>query len=1044
MPTPLEIQQAIESVTDQETFIQKLLIATLEWQIPGSIEDIEDITYKWEQDDLRAKGLDEHLVGGSVLQLMKMTKDQEWGIFILEFNNPDVFISNRGLTSPLRKTLRGLVPHKRASTRRANLPAWERENLLFICTYNYEHFRFVYFKAPKGKEKTAPLALFGWNKGDTDIRTLCEHNLPFLKWDEDDPNMTEWRNAFSIEKVSTNFYRSYADVFKQVEKAIGDNNEIKDEELRLFTQTLFNRLMFLKFVEKKGWLQFQESTDYLASIYAAGGIGSQTFYRSRLMPLFFEALAVEGMQELEAIGRVPFLNGGLFEKKEGLDDKVNDIPNDAFVPILGSEGLFNRYNFTVEESTPLDIEVAVDPEMLGRVFEKLVTGRHESGSYYTPRPVVAFMCREAIKAYLVEKTGIDKTAIAKLVDENDIKEMPLKEGEADEILYYLKTIRAIDPACGSGAYLLGLLQELVIIRRTLQNDNFISDPAFLYKLKRSMITKCLYGVDIDKFATNIAKLRLWLSLAVESAIPQSLPNLDFKIETGDSVLGPCEKTLGPIFEKEAVELSKQIADLKEDHEDAHENKKESFQKVQEKIDYLKGFISIKSSKKKAIVWLADFAEVFAKGRRKLVIEEGKEGEMVKTTVLEPGGFDIVLANPPYIRQELIKDDKPKLQDIYKDTFTGTADLYTYFYTRAIELLAPGGVLSFISSNKWFRAAYGKKLRGYIARKCYVHSITDFGELPVFKTAATFPMIFVAQKSDSRGETTFTQVKNLEPPYPDVKAIIEQNGSSLPADAIEGDSWNLTDAETLKILRKMEAAGVPLKEYVNGEIYYGIKTGFNKAFVIDGKRREELIAEDPASEDLIKPMAKGDDVRKWHIRDKDRWMIITSIGVDIDKYPAVYKHLKRWKKELQARQDQGNHWWELRACSYYNIFEIPKIHYPEIARDPRFSFDDTGIYPLKTVFTIPSSDLYLLGILNSNPAWKYLKRVCSVLGDADKGGRLTLQTIFVEQLPIPTASSKEKKAIEILAQKCLDAEGKNCEKWEAQIDKIVTKLYGLEE
>ena len=1049
MPTSEQIKETVEAINDQQSFIQNLLIDTLGWQIPVEVKEIEDISFGWTQEELGANDLDQHLIDGQIFQIQSMIENQPWGIFVLEFANEEVFTTGRGLTGPLRKVLRGLVPKRR---RQANLPAWDRENLLFICTHDYKYFRFAYFKAPQSKEKTAPLALFGWNKGDTDIRTLCEHNLPYLGWDENDPDMSKWRDAFSIEKVTKNFYRSYADVFQRTENAISENNEIHEDELRLFTQTLFNRLMFLRFIEKKGWLQFGDNTKYLANLYAAGGIAGQSFYQSRLMPLFFEALAVEGMQESETIGKVPFLNGGLFEKIDGLDDKVNDIPDEAFIPILGQDGIFYRYNFTVEESTPLDIEVAVDPEMLGKVFEELVTGRHESGSYYTPRPIVAFMCREAIKGYLVEKTTASKKAIELLVDEHEIAG-DLTNKHAEEILFYLETLKAVDPACGSGAYLLGLLQELIEIRKTLQNQELKADPEFIYKLKLRLISHCLYGIDIDLFATNIAKLRLWLSLAIESDTPQPLPNLDFKIETGDAVLGPCDifaDSPDALVMSALRQKAHHLVLKKDQYMLAHGDEKKE---LYDEIVAEEGQIAKETGTvvgEGVIAWHVHFAEVFTRGRKTESTFDGRFGFMAdahkqkafKITSFEPGGFDIVLANPPYIRQELIKEIKPKLKEIYPETFSGTADLYTYFYTRAVELLGPGGMLSFISSNKWFRANYGKKIRNYIARKCHVHSITDFGELPVFETAATFPMIFVAQKTKEKKETTFTQVKSLKSPYPEVKAIIQQNGNMLPADAIEGDSWNLTDTNTLKILKRIENIGEPIEEYIGRKMYVGIKTGFNKAFIINESTRKQIISEDPASKDLIKTAIKGDDVRKWSIQRDKQWIILTYIGVDIKKYPGIFNHLKKWEDKLKNRSDQGEYWWELRACSYYNLFEKSNIFFPDIAKESRFSLSTKGTYAEMTAFFMPSNDLYLLGILNSSIAWKYFSLTAAVLGDADKGGRIRLKRQYVRKLSVPKASSTNKIAIEKLVQKCLDAKGQNCEKWEAEIDQIVAKLYGL--
>ena len=859
------------------------------------------------------------------------------------------------------------------------------------------------------------------------------------------------KKRFSIEVVTKEFYKEYAKVFAEIENAIVRNNKLTQAELRLYTQILMNRLMFLRFLEKKRWVEFGDSADYLANLYAAGGLNNKSFFITRLYPLFFEALAIEGKQESESVGKTVFLNGGLFEKSKP-DEKVRDIPDGAFKNLLGPDGLFYKYNFTVEESTPIDIEVAVDPEMLGKVFEELVTGRHETGSYYTPRPIVSFMCKEALKGYLTAKTSAPKEAIELLVDEHEIAK-DLTNRHAEEILFYLETIKAVDPACGSGAYLLGLLQELIEIRKTLQNQQLKSDPDFIYKLKLRLISHCLYGVDIDPFATNIAKLRLWLSLSVEADTPQPLPNLDFKIETGDSILGPCDiyADRPDALAMSALRKKAQQLVLKKDqYMLAHGEEK---QKLYDEIVAEEKTLAEQTGTivgEGVIAWHIHFAEVFTRGRRVEstfdgqfgFMAEGQRQRVFKITSYEPGGFDIVLTNPPYVRQELIKEMKPRLEEVFPQTYMGTADLYTYFYTRSIEVLAPGGMLVFISSNKWFRANYGQKLRRFVAESCYVHSITDFGELPVFETASTFPMVFVAQKISQKGQTTFTRVKSLSPPYPDVKAIISQAGDVLPNGSIKRETWNLTDERTQETLNKMESAGVALKDYVHGEIYRGILTGFNRAFVIDSETRKKLIIEDPASEELIKATVKGDDIRKWHIREKERWLIVTKIGVEIEKYPAIFHHLSQWEQELRDRQDQGNHWWELRACTYYDIFEHPKTHYPEIAKERRFTLDETGIFPLKTVFTIPSSDLFLLGILNSEPAWAYLKRKCSVLGDEENRGRLTLQTVFVENLPIPTPSKEEKQAIEKLVQNCLNAKGENCEHWEREIDQMVYALYGL--
>ena len=232
---------------------------------------------------------------------------------------------------------------------------------------------------------------------------------------------------------------------------------------------------------------------------------------------------------------MPFLNGGLFEETDLDKRKDIDIPDIIIEQIL--DGLFERFNFTVMESTPYDVEVAVDPEMLGKVFEELVTGRHDSGAYYTPRPVVSFMCREALKGYLEGKdTGLEAAAIAQFVEQHDTSGISLIG--APRVSEALSDVTVVDPACGSGAYLLGIMQELIELQTILYNIGV--DAKKIYDLKLEIIQRNLYGADIDEFAVNIAMLRMWLSLAIEyeGDEPEPLLNLDFKVLCGDSLLGP--------------------------------------------------------------------------------------------------------------------------------------------------------------------------------------------------------------------------------------------------------------------------------------------------------------------------------------------------------------------------------------------------------------------------------------------------------------------------------------------------------------------------
>ena len=255
--------------------------------------------------------------------------------------------------------------------------------------------------------------------------------------------------------------------------------------------------------------------------------------------------------------------------------------------------------------------------------------------------------------------------------------------------------------------------------------------------------------------------------------------------------------------------------------------------------------------------------------------EGFDWAVEFAEVFQDSGFDIAVANPPYVRQEIIKELKPALKAVFPEVFVITADLYVYFYARALQILRPGGMLAFISSNKWFRSAYGERLRGYIAENCRITSITDLGELPVFQEAATFPMIFLCQKgnAETRRSTLFTQVTSLDAPYPDIRALIERGANVLPTSAIAGSKWTLADAASIGTFERMKANSSPLGPTVGGRILYGIKTGLNKAFVLDEETRRDLIREDRRSAEIIHPLAVGDDVRKWHVVDRCRWLIV---------------------------------------------------------------------------------------------------------------------------------------------------------------------------
>jgi type I restriction-modification system DNA methylase subunit len=838
--------------------------------------------------------------------------------------------------------------------------------------------------------------------------------------------------AFDVEVVTEEFYRTYHSIFDTVQGLIkGFRN---DERKHLFTQRLFNRLMFIAFIQKKGWLQFdgKKHQDYLNALwkdYKKNGNKEMGFYYERLYNLFFNGLGADSDQNIiginrggvwaKFIGQVPYLNGGLFEEDDDDKNSTIKVPDEALKTIL--HDLFDHFNFTVTEATPLDVEVAVDPEMLGKVFEELVTGRHETGSYYTPKAIVSFMCREALKGYLESNLSKEKPdSIASFVDEHE----PGGLRDAETVLEVLRRVRCCDPACGSGAYLLGMLHELMDLRSCLFKTKQV-DSLSSYDRKLEILQRSLYGVDIDPFAVNIARLRLWLSLAVEfeGERPEPLPNLKFEIEEGDSVSAPGPQPSQGLMRDAVVQ---EFARKKALYIKAHgENKKQ----LEEQVLELKSSIKTWTHGDDAVSgfdWPIEFADVF-----------------------HEGGFDIVVANPPYVRQELIKDLKPTLKKVFPEVYTGVGDLYVYFYARGLQILKPDGMLAFISSNKWFRAAYGEKLRRHVAASSHVRNVIDFGELPVFKAAATFPMIFVCRKGTANSAPVmFAQVKSLEAPYPDMGLLFKQIGSSLPPEAISGADWNFASGRSAIVTKTMETNGTPLAEYVRNEIYYGVKTGFNDAFIIDTPTKRRLISEDPSSAAVIKRLVVGDDVRRWNIRDKGRWLIYSPWDLDIKRYPAIHGYLRQFKTQLEARpecKDGRYKWWCMAryGADYKDAFEKPKIVYPVIGKEPRFAFDEKRSYTNDKVFLIPRTDLFLLGVLNSAAVWHFLKQTCSSLGDADEGGRLELRSIYVSKIPVPKATDSQKRKISQLVEKCIEHQGEGCESLEATVDELVCELYGVD-
>jgi hypothetical protein len=995
MIAPQVIEQAIGRVTDQQSFVRGLLAETLEWPIPEEIEQLKDLGYGWTPDDLRSQNLEPHLLDGQVWQL-QLRGEQPWGIFVIEFAKQQVY------RTVLRQVLRGLVPSRR---RAADLPAWRHENLLFLCvTRDYQRFTFAHFRGEQAH--TARLATFGWQKGDYHLRTVCEFNLPPLEWPGDagrdaDAWLTRWAGAFDVEAVTKRFFSEYRAVFEQVEAAV--KGVPSGEARRLYVQRLFNRLMFLYFIQRKGWLSFQNDKHYVRALFDAAEAAREDFLNERLYWTFFYGLNTAGEDYSihsdahlkERRGEVPFLNGGLFDLEDVYDvrDKVK-IPNSAFAAVFD---LFERYNFTVTESTPLDIEVAVDPEMLGKVFEELVTGRHESGSYYTPRPIVAFMCREALKHYLAPVGG-DEAAVAAFVDAGD----PARLHDPEAVLNALRAVKVCDPACGSGAYLLGMMQELLRLREALFATRGLDDVT-VYRRKLEIIQNNLYGVDLDLFAVNIAKLRLWLSLAIDfqGAKPPPLPNLDFKIERGDSLTGPDPQQIDDLFRQVLIESADRLVDLKGRFLQTYgAAKKKLREQITSEEENLRKNLH-DACPTESIDWRVAFAEVF-----------------------KNGGFDIALENPPYVRQELFKDAKPTLRRNFPQVYDSTADLYVYFFARTYQTLRPGGTACFISSNKWLKAGYGEPLRRFFGESAWVASVLDFGHAKqIFQEADVFPSILVLRKPTAATPPSVARVCAIPRQHlclDDVSRQFHNDGFDIPRARLGASAWTLDPPNVIALLEKVRRSGMPLRDFAGAEPLSGTKTGLNDAFLVNSATKERLVAVDPKSEDLLKPYLRGQDVSRWQAEWAGLWMLVLKSSgnhpwpwaragkraeaIFAATYPAIHAHLNQYRDALIKRQDQGEFWWELRACAYWEMFDRPKIIYPEITWRGEWCFDDQSLHINNTVYILPVADYWILAVANSPLMWWYAWR--TAVHGKDEALRFIRE--FVQELPICSPTDDQRK------------------------------------
>ena len=936
--------------------------------------------------------------------------------------------------------------------------------------------------------------------------------------------------------------------------------------------------------------------------------GEKTYYR--YANLFRdEAAGVKLFQD------IPYLNGGLFEcldersGEAGAKNSINkavdcfttdkghhsklQVPDALFFQsehkedlsgnydekektkhqrdeVRGLIPLLNRYKFTVEENTPLEEEVALDPELLGRVFESLLatynpetrqTARKQTGSFYTPREIVGYMVDESLLRYLADKLAPasngraattskgamlvqaqDRLAenlfgetkpqqaslslvpvVAPVADATiETVDAPLSTTDgrlryllgheplvaaphpdqaagsdseplfsAEETRSLVKALaqaRILDPACGSGAYPMGTLQQLTNVLSRLDphnhywrealaeqvqlqvrgtfriedakqrqrllsdiNEVFEQHTGTDYGRKLYLIQQALYGVDLQPIAVQITKLRFFISLVVEQ-LPndtlrnrgiRALPNLETKFVAANSLVRLARPTQLVIQNPAIDTLKGQLLEIRRQHFLARRDQKRELRVTDKR---LRGEISVLLKKDG---WNPTEANQVAAWNP---YDQNAHADFFDPEWMfgigPDQGFDVVIGNPPYVQLQKIKDVSKQLATQGYTTFVATGDLYVLFYERGVSLLRPGGLLCYITSNKWMRAGYGNLLREFLARKTNLLALVDFSGIQVFDSATVDTNILLTQRAANQNQARacvvgkdFLSLNNL--------SLYFQQRAQPAHFAPDGQSWVVLNGIEGRIKAKIEAAGTPLKEW-DVQINYGIKTGYNEAFIIDESTKDKLLKESPKSVEIIRPILRGRDIKQFNPEFANLWLLNTHNGlsyrgikpVDVQvEHPEIYKHLTAYQSVLETRGDKGKHWSNLRNCAYLDEFDKEKIMWIELTDQPKFALDTSGYFVNNTVFFMTGQSLaYLTGFLNSALCEWQLSKIAATSGV----GTSRWFKVYVEQIRVPKINLNSQEPIASMVKEIILATTSEARRNELKelIDHHIFKLFDL--
>ena len=926
---------------------------------------------------------------------------------------------------------------------------------------------FVGFEYDEGRANVTNLKRFTYVLGESIPTKTPYAQLRNLKY----PKLNEIEEAFSVEALNDDFFKDYKTLFEEINTYLINNNftsfNMLEEDVRAFSKKLLGRITFLYFLQKKGWLGVDKTwgdgdKNFLQSTFQSIP-NDKNFYELYLKSIFFEALNLKRPDDNFKLlnCKIPFLNGGLFECKN-TDEELLFIENDIFENIFE---IFSHYNFTIIEDLPHDSEVAIDPEMLGKVFENLLEDNYQSskGAFYTPREIVHYMCKQSIYEYIINDFIDNKEAIYNLIfkdisDDDFFK----KSKNAIAVENKIKSIKILDPAIGSGAFPMGLLSEIIGV---LHNLNKTIDTV---QAKIDIIENSIYGIDIDASAVEIAKLRFWLSIVVdEEDEPKPLPNLDFKIMQGNSLL----ETINGFDPLEANEQNQgngaRLKRMKKKFHDFYNaSSKEEKSTILKSIEKDVNEIFTTALRKRQIKRQKNLDinnDLFTTNAKLLkeIEEQKREIELIdkvlsdyqktKSTnelflykiyfaeVLDNGGFDIVIGNPPYLRVQGIDNN---VSQQYKNTFksaTGKYDLYVLFVEKGLSLLSDDGVLNYIMPHKWINAGFGKGLRS--VAKDTLSKFISFGSYQVFN-ASTYTSLVWFKNNKNKEYLDYVGVnKDLNTNKELEQYLFNLNDNKythIRNDELTSDSWIFTDRQTYQVINELKKQPLKLSDIFDG-INQGTVTTGDDMFYLRGKFEdskfigysEALNKEVILERDIMKPLLIGDDVKRYSKLKNNLFMIFPHYldnqktkpyeeQVLQSQFPLTYEYLLNFKNHLIKKKikykTNSKYWYSLHRAREISIFEQEKILTPQLCLGGYSTLDTNNFYTNAGCYSFIKNQEYkesykfYLSIINSKVLWFFIKNTSSVYSR----GYYYYKTEYLNPFPMPKINNiEDTKPFEVL-------------------------------